>query len=93
MIRGDKIGGKVATPIRAMLESKVYNGVAFLCQSDEDVETVRQAAIMLRKRNGYLYYTTKRGLSLVVYKCEDTEEPNWRVVKYDRKAKEYEADT
>jgi len=70
-------GGKIATPIREMLDSVIYNGVVFKCNDDRAVETVRMAALMLKKRNGYEYHTTKRDKNLVVYKGCDTDEPMW----------------
>lgn len=77
MKKGELKGGKIATPIREMLATKLYNGVMFCCENAGAAEKVRMAALMLKKRNGYSYHTTKRGNSLVVYKGRDTDEPRW----------------
>lgn len=81
MKKGELRGGKIATPIRTMLDSEIYNGVVFHCDDDGAAETVRMAALMLRRRNNYTYRTTKRKNGLVVYKGNDTDEPNWFTVR------------
>ena len=77
MKKGELKGGKIATPVRDMLASDIYNGVVFRCNDERAAETVRMAALMLKKRNGYDIRTTRRNNNMVVYKGEDTEEPAW----------------
>lgn len=77
MKKGELKGGKIATPVREMIGSPLYNGVRFHCDNERAAEGVRMAALMLRKRNGYDIRTTKRGSSMVVYKGPDTDEPEW----------------
>lgn len=75
MKTGQKIGGKVATPVREMLSSDVYNGVVFHCEDGEHAERTRIAALILRTRNNYSYKTARRGDRLIVYKDEFNYEP------------------
>lgn len=77
MKKGELRGGKIATPIRKMLDSELYNGVIFRHDDVRAAETTRMAALMLRNRNNYDIHTTKRGNDIVVYKGSDTEEPMW----------------
>lgn len=68
MSPGQKVGGPVANPIREMLDSKYRDGVIFECDTDEKAETTRYAALMLKRRNGYSYKTTRKANRLTVYK-------------------------
>lgn len=67
MKKGELKGGKIATPIREMLASDVYNGVIFHCDSVEAAEVTRITALVLRGRNNYEYKTSRRGDDLIVY--------------------------
>lgn len=75
MKAGDKPGGKIATPIREMLKSDLYNGVAFQCVDEEHAETTRIAALTLRLRNNYEYKTTRNQNVMTVYKDGYEYEP------------------
>lgn len=68
MRKGQLKGGKVATPIREMLDSPVYNGVVFHCEDERHAETVRFDALVLKWRCEYDIHTAKRGSNLIVYK-------------------------
>lgn len=68
MTTGMKLGGPVANPIRTMLDGKNHEGVIFECDSEKRAETTRYAAIMLKRRNGYDYRTSRRGNDLLVYR-------------------------
>lgn len=72
---GQIIGGKIATPVRNMLQSTVYNGVIFHCEDVKHAETTRTAALTLRLRNDYNYKTHRHGSDLIVYKHDDMEDP------------------
>ena len=75
MRSGQLIGGKVATPVREMLSSDIYNGVVFHCEDEDHAEITRLAALVLRNRNHYSYRTARRGNKLIVYKDEFNFEP------------------
>ena len=75
MRAGQQKGGKVATPVRTMLSSLNYNGVAFHCEDAKHAETIRMDALMLAHRNNYDISTTKRGSRLIVYKDGWKDEP------------------
>lgn len=79
---GQKVGGKVATPVREMLSSELYNGVIFECNDGRAAERTRTAALVLRGRNQYDYHTRRRGNKLIVYKGEDIDEPNYFTVDH-----------
>ena len=68
MKKGELKGGKIATPIRDMLSSEIYNGVIFRCDNVEAAEVTRITALVLRERNHYDYRTSRRGDDLIVYK-------------------------
>ena len=68
MRAGQLKGGKVATPIRDMLSSELYNGVIFHCGTRERAETTRVAALVLKGRNKYEYRTRRNGTDMIVYK-------------------------
>lgn len=72
---GQLVGGKIATPVRDMLSSSIYNGVVFECEDAKAAERTRTAALVLRGRNNYDYHTRRSGKNLIVYKGDDTEEP------------------
>lgn len=67
MRAGQLVGGKIATPIRDMLSSDLYNGVIFHCGSRERAESTRDAAIVLKHRNDYEYRTKRNGNDMIVY--------------------------
>lgn len=77
MKKGELKGGKIATPIREMLDSPFYNGVIFRCRDVKQAETTRMAALILRGRYHYDYRTSRKSNNLVVYKGSDIEEPSW----------------
>lgn len=83
MRAGQLVGGKVATPVREMLSSDIYNGVVFKCDDVKAAERTRTAALVLRGRNRYEYRTRRCGNNLIVYKGEDTEEPMYFSVNDD----------
>ncbi len=62
-----QIGGKIATPIRDMLDNSDFNGVIFKFENAKKVENGRYAALMLKHRNDYNYKTKKDGSDLLVY--------------------------
>ena len=67
MRSGQLVGGKIATPIREMLSSPLYNGVIFHCGSRERAEATRDAALVLKHRNKYDYRTKRNGNDMIVY--------------------------
>lgn len=70
MRAGQKIGGKIATPIRQMLSSDEYNCVVFRCGTVEHAENTRVAALILKLRNNYDIRTSRRDGDLYVYRDE-----------------------
>jgi len=84
MRAGQQSGGKVATPVRDMLESLEYNSVIFHCEDDEHAETIRMDALMLRWRYRYPYKTSRKGNRVIVYKDGYEYEPNCFEVKVTR---------
>ena len=70
MRKGQLAGGKVATPIREMMENPDYSAVIFHCGTPEYAETTRIAALTLKLRNNYDIKTSRRGSDLVVYEGE-----------------------
>lgn len=69
-MRGRKLGGPIADPIREMLSDRHCEGVIFDCSDFKDAENTRYAAIMLKHRNGYSYKTMRRENVLTVYKTD-----------------------
>ena len=67
-MKGMLQGGKLATPIREMLNSKRYDGVVFHCDDPQHAEAIRISVLILRNRNGYSYKTRRRDNDLYVYK-------------------------
>lgn len=72
MKKGELRGGRVATPIREMLASNIYDGVIFHCDNVRSAESTRIAALVLRERNGYDYHTARRDNDLIVYRDYDS---------------------
>lgn len=65
----------MATPVREMLSSLLYNAVAFHCEDGKHAETIRMDALMLAKRNNYSLKTAKRGKRMIVYKNGWQDDP------------------
>ena len=87
MKKGQLKGGKIATPVRDMLSSEVYNGVVFHCEDNQHAETTRLAALILRGRNNYTFNTHRNGKDLIVYKDGWDYEPQTFGVDISKRSK------
>ena len=75
MRKGVLPGGKISTPVRAMLASELYNAVIFQCDSPKDAEKTRFAALAVRRRGDYDFRTCRRGNDLIVYVDDGRYDP------------------